>query len=471
VVWPGWYGVYGRLFDASGTTKEAFLVIGDYGPFDGSDVAMAAGGEFAVAWASSGITSNVRVRRYDRSARLVGDAMPGFVRGKSPAVAMRDDGGMVVVWVAGRAIRGRRLNRHGAAVGATLLVSTNSSSRKQRPDVAMASDGTFVVVWQSAGQDGDGEGIFSQRFDSAGRRLGREVRVNTRVENDQVDPAVAIDDAGGFFVAWTDQGHSGTGEGIFGQLFDGAGGRVGGERRLNGLGNGARREPSVAMAKSGAVLTVWRETSAQDGSSDVFGRWLAPVPSDRDRDGVVDGIDNCPTLQNPDQADAQGDGLGDACVAPDVLLPPDLRLGANPRIGSGTTIGGAVTLGSDASIGESVRLDSQVRAGDRLVVDDLVAIGPASTAGNDVSIGLATRVEGGVRIGNAVRIGERVAILRNAVVEARVTIGPSALISTGARIGAGATIEMGATVGSRAVVRPGALVAAGTTVPARSTFP
>jgi hypothetical protein len=37
------------------------------------------------------------------------------------------------------------------------------------------------------------------------------------------------------------------------------------------------------------------------------------VPGDQDGDGVPDAIDNCPTINNPDQADSGGLGRGDAC--------------------------------------------------------------------------------------------------------------------------------------------------------------
>jgi Ca2+-binding RTX toxin-like protein len=45
---------------------------------------------------------------------------------------------------------------------------------------------------------------------------------------------------------------------------------------------------------------------------------LAAAPEgDSDGDGVVDGSDNCPTTANPDQADADMNGEGDACDTPD----------------------------------------------------------------------------------------------------------------------------------------------------------
>lgn len=41
---------------------------------------------------------------------------------------------------------------------------------------------------------------------------------------------------------------------------------------------------------------------------------LTPAP-DTDADGIPDAIDNCPT-SNPDQADSDGDGIGDVCDSP-----------------------------------------------------------------------------------------------------------------------------------------------------------
>jgi hypothetical protein len=45
---------------------------------------------------------------------------------------------------------------------------------------------------------------------------------------------------------------------------------------------------------------------------------------DADRDAVTDCLDNCPTVFNPNQADADGDGIGDVCEDRDADGAPDL---------------------------------------------------------------------------------------------------------------------------------------------------
>jgi len=42
---------------------------------------------------------------------------------------------------------------------------------------------------------------------------------------------------------------------------------------------------------------------------------------DGDGDGVSDCVDNCPTVVNPDQADGNGNGIGDACEGPGLCDP------------------------------------------------------------------------------------------------------------------------------------------------------
>lgn len=64
--------------------------------------------------------------------------------------------------------------------------------------------------------------------------------------------------------------------------------------------------------------------------------------SDYDRDSVCDGVDNCRRVANTDQADADGDGRGDACPAVNC---------------EGATVSGAVEL-AGATV-DSVRINEQ----------------------------------------------------------------------------------------------------------------
>jgi hypothetical protein len=54
---------------------------------------------------------------------------------------------------------------------------------------------------------------------------------------------------------------------------------------------------------------------------------------DGDGDGVCDNFDNCPSIPNPDQIDANNDGIGDACTPPFSLTwvtqPPSLMASVN----------------------------------------------------------------------------------------------------------------------------------------------
>ena len=56
----------------------------------------------------------------------------------------------------------------------------------------------------------------------------------------------------------------------------------------------------------------------------VNGMCMREEPADADGDGVPDEIDNCPHVPNPDQGDANGDGIGDACGRPECHAVPEM---------------------------------------------------------------------------------------------------------------------------------------------------
>ncbi|WP_421793825.1 thrombospondin type 3 repeat-containing protein [Hydrocarboniphaga effusa] len=56
-----------------------------------------------------------------------------------------------------------------------------------------------------------------------------------------------------------------------------------------------------------------------DSNGDGVGDACTAAPADTDGDGIPNSSDNCPTVPNPDQADSNHDGVGDACTSTEPL--------------------------------------------------------------------------------------------------------------------------------------------------------
>ncbi len=185
---------------------------------------------------------------------------------------MRKVSVMALVFVAG--LTGAPAGAQPVPVGVEFMANTYYTGAQRRPAVAQHTDGSFVVVWDSAGQDGDFEGIFGQRFDTDGDVLGTEFAVNTYTPLRQEAPAAAATSGGGFVVVWQSNGQDGNGTGIFGQRFSNAGAPAGTEFQVSSYFTGYQGYPAVASLDSGFVV-VW-ESPAQDGSgSGIFGQRFA----------------------------------------------------------------------------------------------------------------------------------------------------------------------------------------------------
>jgi hypothetical protein len=188
-----------------------------------------------------------------------------------PATAMDQQGNFVAVWEStgqdgsGRGIYGQRFNTTGQPLGAEFRVNTWTTSDQYGPAVAMTPTGDFVVTWASGGQEGPvSRGVYGQRFNPAGEPQGNEFRINNLSNQEQRDPAMAITAAGNFVVTWTVA--QGGGENVYGRVFDALGSPQSEVFRVNTSTLGHQNASSVAMDQAGNFVVAWTD-DRQDGSA------------------------------------------------------------------------------------------------------------------------------------------------------------------------------------------------------------
>lgn len=191
---------------------------------------------------------------------------------------------------------------------------------------------------------------------------------------------------------------------------------------------------------------------------------IITVLPDQDRDGVIDSEDNCPTVSNTDQTDANADGYGDACVSPDVVIPDDAEIGINPTIGSGAKIRKGSTIGDNAVIGEQTTINKDVTAGNNLQIGSDSIINKGATLGNDVTIGSESRIAKNTTIGSNATIGNQTVIHQNvalgdgAAIGNQVTINKKVKAGANLQVGSNSTIRRGASLGNNVTIGDGTVI-------------
>jgi hypothetical protein len=196
------------------------------------------------------------------------------------AVAARADGSFEVCWTSyGQdysqgGVFAQRFSASGTATGAEFQVNTNTIGNQYQSKIVFDRRGNAVVAW--SGPDLDGIGIHAQRFDPAGTRRGLELQVNTTQFSAQSDPDLAFDRHGNFVVVWNSFGQDGSSWGVFGQRFNRSGEKVGDEFQANTTTAGTQRWSSVAFDGRDDFVVVWESGGGQDGSSyGIFGQRFA----------------------------------------------------------------------------------------------------------------------------------------------------------------------------------------------------
>ena len=321
------YGIYSQRYNASGAAQGSEFRVNTYTTSQQShpSAAMDSAGDFVIAWESLGQDAGSYgvyaqlLQRHKRHAPGSEFKVNTYTTGGQslPSVAMDTAGDFVVAWTslgqdgASGGIYAQRYNASGAAQGAEFQVNTYTTGNQTNPSVAMDSEGDFVVAWESYGEDGSGYGIYAQRYNAAGVAQGGEFQVNTYTKALQGLPAVAMDAAGDFVVAWESYNEDGSNQGIYAQQYSSTGAAQGNEFRVNTYTTAQQSSPAVAMDSAGDFVVTW-DSYGEDGS--LYGiyaqRYAAPKPSTVGAEFRV----NTYTTDNQDLPKVAMDAAGDFVV-------------------------------------------------------------------------------------------------------------------------------------------------------------
>jgi len=134
-------------------------------------------------------------------------------------------------------------------LGDQFQVNTYIDDFQEDSVIASDDEGNFVVIWLN--DNGPPPWISGQRFHADGTPAGSEFQVNTTIDGDQYQSAVAVAPNGWFLVVYLNWNY-----GVGAQLYAADGTTIGGEFTANST-PGLATWPDVAVDDQGRYTVVW----------------------------------------------------------------------------------------------------------------------------------------------------------------------------------------------------------------------
>ncbi len=280
--------IFGQLFNATGHKIGNDFLVNNYTADDQErpSSAVLSNDDFVVTWESDlqdgslwgvygqlfngtgyKIRNEFQVNTYTTNDQL------------RPSGAVLSNGDFVVTWSSDLqdgsrlGVYGQIFSANAAKVGSEFQVNSFTALEQDYSSVTGLRNGNFIVTWQSSRfQDGDDWGIFGQVFDGAGAKIGSEFQVNTYFTRGQIRPSVASLSNGNFVITWASDRQDGSSLGTYGQLFDETGSKIGNEFQVNDYTFGSQWDSSVAALGDGGFVATWMDSQQESGSYGIFGR-------------------------------------------------------------------------------------------------------------------------------------------------------------------------------------------------------
>ncbi len=215
-------------------------------------------------------------------------------------------------------VKAQLVNSAGALVGDEITVNSYFIDW-QLGSTSYSNGSNTLSTWYSRTQDGDAGGIFAQLFNNDGGKIGSEFRINTQASGDQFASSVAST-SDGYFVVWSSEQTGGESYDIIARYLTPDGMRIGPEFFVNHYTTGRQVMPRT-LSNGTNFLVVWEDNN-QDG--DDYGIYAAlfdqnnstdPNNPDTDNDGLLDGWERLyglnPIISQSANHDSDNDGLTD----------------------------------------------------------------------------------------------------------------------------------------------------------------
>ncbi|GJL59178.1 MAG: hypothetical protein NPIRA03_20350 [Nitrospirales bacterium] len=276
VTWTQGGDIFMRRFLANGTAVDAGDLIVNTGTSNtqhNPSVNMNGAGDFVIAWeGDGGGNEGIFVRRGSMGGGLTGSdiTVNTAAAAKDPSVGIADSGGFVVVWDNGSDVFFQLYNSGGVSqnsgqVDVLLQLSAGAAA------VDMSSDGRFTVAYRATVLDVE---VYVRQFDAAGNALFLPKIANTSgLLTTQTNPSITMDDIGEFIVVWEGAGNrpgQNDTAGVFGQKFNSSGQKIGLEFLINQTTANTQDRASVAMLDRDNFVAVW--TGSDGAQTDIFAR-------------------------------------------------------------------------------------------------------------------------------------------------------------------------------------------------------
>jgi hypothetical protein len=220
----GW-GVYARRFNASDPLSgEVPVASTGTGNQRRPAVAIQPTGHVLVAWEGpDGSGPGVFLRRFAADLAAPGTALQidsapaGFQT--SPSLACDGSGNVIVAWERGPDVVARRFDRLLSPLGSVFAVPPTGSGLRTRPRVGSSGSGDFLVAWEGWNQDGGCPGVFLRGFNFLEQPVTSALPVNTFSSGAQHRLDLAVSAEGEALASWQSEEQDGDGAGIFSQRY------------------------------------------------------------------------------------------------------------------------------------------------------------------------------------------------------------------------------------------------------------